>query len=115
MVCSLRLIGAASFALAVAAAVPAAEAQRGPSPALHARAKHKPAKPKEEGRQITVHKQATPSWLTLGGGAEVGHGNNYVVDTFNQPSPVEGTFAGYRGRERVIDQFGVPGVPLFRF
>ncbi|MBV9289323.1 MAG: hypothetical protein JO288_16160, partial [Hyphomicrobiales bacterium] len=52
---------------------------------------------------------------TLGGGAEVGHDNSYVTSTFDQPSPVEGTFAGYRGRERVIDQFGVPGVPLFRF
>ena len=68
-----------------------------------------------EGRQITVHK-AIPSYLTLGpGAAEVGYGNNYVTDTFNQPSPVEGTFAGYRGRERLIDQYGVPGAALFRF
>ena len=113
----LRPVSAASFVLGVALAVPPADAQTGASPPIptaHAKAKHKPAKPKEEGRQITVHKQATPSWLTLGG-AEVGHANNYVIDTFDQPSPVEGTFSGYRGRERLIDQYGVPGAPLFRF
>lgn len=118
MVRSLQLMSVASFALTVALAVPMADAQTAPGPAsptLHTRAKHKPAKPKEEGRQITVHKQATPSWLTLGGSAEVGHGNNYVIDTFDQPSPVEGTFAGYRGRERLVDQYGVPGAALFRF
>ena len=111
---SLRLIG---VALAFSLAVPPAHAQTAPAgagPTLHARAKHKAAKPKEEGRQITVHK-ATPSWLTLGGGAEVGQSNSYVTGTFDQPSPVEGTFVGYRGRERLIDQFGVSGAPLFRF
>jgi hypothetical protein len=76
----------------------------------------KVAKPKEEGRQITVHK-ATPSWLTLGGSAEVGSHNGYVYDTFNQPTPIEGTFTGLRGRERITDQFGNPGpgITLFRF
>ena len=68
-----------------------------------------------EGRQITVHKSAaaTPSWLTLGTDAPVGTGNNYVTSTFDQPSPIEGTFAGYRGRERL--QYAEPGLPLFRF
>jgi hypothetical protein len=100
--------------LALALAPSGADAQTSPNPTLHARAKHRVTKPKEEGRQITVHK-ATPSWLTLGTKTEVGAGNNYVLDTFNQSSPIEGTFAGYRGRQRVIDQYGVPGVPLFRF
>ena len=40
-------------------------------------------------------------------------GNNYVTSTFDQPSPIEGTFAGYRGRERL--QYADPGLPLFRF
>jgi len=114
MVRSVQLMGAALLALALAA--PAADAQTTQTPTIHARTKHHARKKTEpEGRQITVHK-ATPSYLTLGpGAAEVGTGNNYVIDTFDQFSPVEGTFAGYRGRERVIDQFGVPGVPLFRF
>ncbi len=61
-----------------------------------------------------VHK-ATPSWLTLGPDASVGAGNNYVTDTFDQPSAVQGTFSGYRGRERVIKGYGVPGATLFQF
>ncbi len=114
MVRSVRFIGAALLALGLAS--PGADAQTTPQPTLHARAKHRVATPKE-GRQITVHK-ATPSWLTLGPDARVGsgaNGANYVTSTFNQPSPVEGTFAGYRGRERLVDQYGVPGAPLFRF
>ena len=80
------------------------------------RAKDKAVKPKEEGRQITVRKE-TPSWLTLGGSAEVGSHNGYVYDTFNQATPIEGTFTGLRGRERITDQFGNPGpgITLFRF
>ena len=107
-----RLMG---VALAFALAMPSADAQTSASSTLHARARHKATKPKAEGRQITVHKAGTPSWLTLGGGAEIGHDNSYVTSTFNQPSPVEGTMMGYRGRERLIDQFGVAGAPLFRF
>ena len=44
-------------------------------------------------------------------------GNGYVYDTFAQPTPVEGTFLGMRGRERITDQFGNagPGLTLFRF
>ena len=61
-----------------------------------------------------MHK-GTPSWLTLGGGASVRHGNNYVTETFDQPSPVEGTFSGYRGRERLTNRYSVPGAPLFQF
>jgi len=70
----------------------------------------------EGGRQITVHK-ATPSYLTLGPGANIGPTNNYVQDTFNQPSPIAGTFAGSRGREALGDdnRFDGPSVPLFRF
>ena len=111
------LLGAASLALVVAASAPAS-AQTTTTHAKHPdyhHAKHRKPKEVAEGRQITVHK-ATPSYLTLGpGAAEVGAGNNYVLDTFNQPSPIEGTFAGYRGRERLIDQYGVPGATLFRF
>jgi hypothetical protein len=133
-----RLVGAASLAAALAAA-PAANAQTSGPPeiggplntgplqtspektkarqtTLQKRAKDKGAKPKEEGRQITVRK-GTPSWLTLGGSAAVGSQNGYVVDTFNQPTPIEGTFTGLRGRERITDQFGNPGpgITLFRF
>ena len=109
------LLGGAAFAVALAASgsvsaqTTSAHAKR---PDYHHAKRPRPA---PEGRQITVHK-AIPSYLTLGpGAAEVGYGNNYVTDTFNQPSPVEGTFAGYRGRERLIDQYGVPGAALFRF
>ena len=97
--------------------------QTGPSPtatprgrsrqtALKKRAKH----PEPAGRQITVH--ARPSYLTLGTQAPVGTvGNGYVYDTFNQPTPIEGTFMGMRGRERLTDQFGnaAPGLTLFKF
>ena len=97
--------------------------QAGPSPttsqkaksrktALQKRAKH----PEPAGRQITVHPR--PSYLTAGTQVPVGSvGNGYVYDTFNQPSPIEGTFTGMRGRERLTDQFGngSPGLTLFRF
>ncbi len=112
MVRSVQFIGAALLALALASS--AADAQTTPNPTLHARAKHRIAKPKEQGRQITVH-NPTPSWLTLGTGARAGTSNNYVTSTFDQPSPVEGTFAGYRGRERLVNRYEVPGAPLFRF
>ncbi len=105
-------------ALIVAALAVSAEAQTAPeTPALHARAKHHAREhhaAQPEGRQITVEK-ATPSWLTLGADAPVGAGNNYVTSTFDQPSTVQGTAAGYRGRERLTPQFGVPGAPLFSF
>ncbi len=112
----IQFMGAALFAFALSAPAAQAEAQIAKQSTIHARAghRHRVEKPKEQGRQITVHK-GTPSWLTLGPEANVGYGNNYVTSTFNQPSPVEGTFAGYRGRERLVDQFGVPGTPLFRF
>jgi hypothetical protein len=80
--------------------------------ALQRRAKH----PEPAGRQITVH--ARPSYLTAGTQVPVGTvGNGYVYDTFNQPTPIEGTFSGMRGRERLTDQFGnaAPGLTLFRF
>jgi len=113
MVRSVQFMGVALIALALAA--PAADAQTTPTPTIHATAKHHARKKNEpEGRQITVHK-ATPSWLTLGPGANVGAGASYVTGAFDQPSAVEGTFSGYRGRERLINQYGVPGAPLFRF
>ena len=97
MVRSVQIFSAALIAVAIAA------------PAAHAETTQTPT------RQITVHK-ATPSWLTLGTAASVGAGNNYVTETFDQPSPVEGTFSGYRGRERLdANRFNGPGVPLFRF
>ena len=134
---------AAAAALAASLAVPVANAQTGPleegplttgplqteslqtgplktapgkakprRTALQKRAKH----PAPAGRQITVH--ARPSYLTAGTQAPVGTvGNGYVYDTFNQPTPISGTFQGMRGRERVTDQFGnaAPGLTLFKF
>jgi len=137
MVRFVRLLAAAALAAALAPA-PAANAQSGPleegpletgplqtgpSPAtphkakprkmaLQKRAKH----PEPAGRDITVH--ARPSYLTAGTQVPVGTvGNGYVYDTFNQPTPIEGTFSGMRGRERLTDQFGNPGpgLTLFRF
>ncbi len=67
-----------------------------------------------EGGQAADQK-GTPSWLTLGSDAQVGGGANYVTGAFDQPSSVQGTFSGYRGRERTINQYGVPGAPLFAF
>lgn len=140
MVRFVRLLAAAAFAAALASAanaqgVPLEEGpletgpletgplQTGPSQttshkakprqtALQKRAKH----PAPAGRQITVH--ARPSYLTAGTQVPVGsEGNGYVYDTFNQPTPIEGTFSGMRGRERLTDQFGnaAPGLTLFKF
>ena len=110
------LLGLAALAAFLAGPC-SAGAQTTGQPAKHPDYHHaKHHKPKEvaEGRQITVHK-ATPSYLTLGTQAEVGYGNNYVTDTFSPPTPIEGTFSGFRGRTREIDQFGTPGLTLFRF
>jgi hypothetical protein len=132
MVRSMWLLTAVALAAGLAAATPAAYAQDegavqttgplGATPqkakprqtALRKRAAKRPAAP--AGRQITVH--ARPSYLTLGTQAPVGTvGNGYVYSTFNQPTPIEGTFSGMRGRERLTDQFGnaAPGLTLFRF
>ncbi len=113
MVRSVQIFSAALIAVALAA--PAAKAETSQTPTIYARAKHHAKKTEPEGRQITVRK-STPSWLTLGSDAGVGAGNNYVTGTFNQPSPVEGTFSGYRGRERLdANRFNGAAVPLFRF
>ena len=134
MVRFVRLFAAAALAAGIAASASAASAQTGPpeegavqttgplgaapqkaktrQTALKKRAK----RPAPTGRQITVH--ARPSWLTAGTQAPVGTvGNGYVYSTFNQPTPIEGTFQGMRGRERITDQFGNsgPGLTLFRF
>ena len=80
--------------------------------ALKKRAK----RPAPAGRQITVH--ARPSYLTAGTQVPVGTvGNGYVYDTFAQPTPIEGTFQGMRGRERITDPLGnaAPGWTLFKF
>ena len=111
------LLGAASLALVVAASAPAS-AQTTTTQAKHPdyhHAKHRKPKEVAEGRQITVHK-ATPSYLTLGGVASpaVTSTNNYVLDTFDQPTPIEGTFVGLQGRLRT-NQAVVPDAPLFRF
>jgi len=66
------------------------------------------------GRDVTVHNQ-TPSWLTLGPDARSRPGNSYATETFDQPSPVQGTFTGMRGREQLIDRFGGGGATLFSF
>jgi hypothetical protein len=132
MVRSIRLLAAAALAAGLAAATPAARAQTGPQDegavqttgplgatpqkakprqtALKKRARQ--AKQAPSGRQITVH--ARPSYLTLGTQAPVGSvGNGYVYSTFNQPTPIEGTFMGMRGRERLTEP--APGLTLFRF
>lgn len=107
-----RLLGAVSLAAGLAAASVADAQTTSQQTTLQKRAKQ----PAPAGRQITVRK-ATPSWLTLGGSAEIGSHNGYVYDTFNQPTPIEGTFTGLHGRERITDQFGNPGpgLTLFRF
>jgi hypothetical protein len=121
MVRFVRLLAAGALATSLAAP-PAANAQTsGPlEPAkrhektLKKRAKH----PAPAGRQITVHARRTPSYLTAGTQAPVGTvGNGYVYDTFNQPTPIEGTFSGMRGRERLTDPFSnaAPGWVLFKF
>ena len=134
MVRSIRLLAAAALAAGLAAATPAAHAQTGPQDAGavqttgHLGATPQKSKPRQTalkkrakpsapaGRQITVH--ARPSWLTAGTQAPVGTvGNGYVYSTFNQPTPIEGTFMGMRGRERLTDPLGnaAPGFTLFRF
>jgi hypothetical protein len=137
MVRFVRLLAAAALAGGLASA-PVANAQTGPleegplttgplqtGPSQTTPQKAKPRqtalrkrakRPAPTGRQITVH--ARPSYLTAGTQAPVGTvGNGYVYDTFNQPSPIEGTFMGMRGRERLTDQFGnaAPGLTLFKF
>jgi hypothetical protein len=132
MVRSIRLLAAAALAAGLAVASPAANAQTGPQDegavqttgplgapaqkskprqtALRKRAAKRETHP--AGRQITVH--ARPSYLTLGTQAPVGSvGNGYVYSTFNQPTPIEGTFMGMRGRERLTEP--EPGLTLFRF
>jgi hypothetical protein len=132
MVRSIRLLAVAALAAGLAAATPAADAQTGPQdegavqttgPLGATPQKAKPrqttlkkrarqAKQAPAGRQITVH--ARPSYLTLGTQAPVGTvGNGYVYSTFNQPTPIEGTFMGMRGRERLTDP--APGLTLFQF
>jgi hypothetical protein len=124
-----RLLGAAVLVAGLAATSPPANAQTsavqttGPLGAPPQKAKPRQTavkmrakRPVPEGRQITVH--ARPSWLTAGTQVPVGTvGNGYVYDTFNQPTPISGTFMGMRGQERLIDRFGNagPGLTLFRF
>jgi hypothetical protein len=129
MVRFVRLFAAAALAAGMAAAAPAANAQTaaqdgavqttGPLGATPHEPRPRPTglkkrakRPAPTGRQITVH--ARPSWLTAGTQAPVGTvGNGYVYSTFNQPTPIEGTFAGMRGRERLTEP--TPGLTLFRF
>ena len=137
MVRFVRLLAAAAFAAGLAGASPAANAQTGPqdegavqttgplgSPPQKAKPRQTALKKRAKqakqttpsGRQITVH--ARPSWLTAGTQAPVGTvGNGYVYSTFDQPTPIEGTFMGMRGRERLSDPFSnaAPGLTLFRF
>ena len=137
MVRSIRLLAAAALAAGLAAATPAAHAQTGPQdegavqttgplggPPQKAKSRKTALKKRARqakqvtpsGRQITVH--ARPSYLTLGTQAPVGTvGNGYVYSTFNQPTPIEGTFQGMRGREKITDPLGnaAPGFTLFRF
>jgi hypothetical protein len=116
MVRFVRLLAAAALAACLAA--PGANAQTEPlqSGKRHETTIKKRAKKPAPGRQITVHRR--PSYLTAGTQVPVGTvGNGYVYGTFNQPTPISGTFMGMRGRERITDQFGNagPGLTLFRF
>jgi len=130
MVRFVRLFAAAALAAGMAAAAPAANAQTRPleegavqttgplgGPPRKAKPKQtalkkRATRPAPTGRQITVH--ARPSYLTAGTQAPVGSvGNGYVYSTFNQATPIEGTFAGMRGRERLTEP--TPGLTLFRF
>jgi hypothetical protein len=127
MVRFVRLFAAAALAAGLVSAPLAANAQTadavqttGPLGAPPQKAKPRQTalkrraakRPAPEGRQITVH--ARPSYLTLGTQAPVGTvGNGYVYSTFNQPTPIEGTFMGMRGRERITDP--APGLTLFQF
>jgi hypothetical protein len=127
MVRFVRLFAAAALAAGLVSAPLAANAQTadavqttGPLGAPPQKAKPRQTalkrraakRPAPEGRQITVH--ARPSYLTLGTQAPVGTvGNGYVYSTFNQPTPIEGTFMGMRGRERITDP--APGLALFQF
>ncbi len=133
MVRFVRLLGAAALAAGLAAAAPAnaqtgtleegAAQTTGPLRAPPHKAKPRQTavkmrakRPAPGGRQITVH--ARPSYLTAGTQVPVGStGNGYVYDTFNQPTPISGTFMGMRGQERLTDRFGNagPGLTLFRF
>jgi len=102
----LRLAGV----LALLAAVAAAPADAQTNAQRHRQAKNTA----DSGRQITVRKGN--SYLTLGGvaGPAVTSPNNYVLDTFNPPTPIAGTFM--HGRTPNLDnRFDGPGVPLFRF
>ena len=131
MIRFVRLLAAAAFAAGLSAPPPASAqtgtlesgpldrathaAPRKAKPrrtAMEKRAKH----PAPAGRDITVH--ARPSYLTAGTQVPVGTvGNGYVYGTFNQPTPIEGTFQGMCGRERLIDPLSnaAPAWTLFRF
>ncbi len=115
-----RLLAAALMAVAL---VSSAEAQTpGPetAPATHAPARrqvHKHHVERSEARRSAdqTNANATPSWLTLGQDGSTGSASNYATGAFNQPSAVEGTMSGYRGRNRVDSQYGAPGAPLLNF
>ena len=104
MIRSTQLLNAAVLTLALMMLSSGANAQTAQQP---------PKRQAATGHQIVVHPR--PSFLTAGTGASVGSHNGYALDTFNQPSPTEGTFTGMRGRERLENRFDGPGVPLFRF
>ncbi len=119
---SVRLFAAALMAVAL---VSSAEAQTpgpetAPAPAIHAPARRPVPKhhvERSEARRAAdqTNANATPSWLTLGEGGSTGSAGNYATGAFNQPSAVEGTMSGYRGRNRVDSQYGAPGAPLLNF
>jgi hypothetical protein len=121
MVRFVRLLAAGALATSLAAPMIAHAQTTGPlEPAKrHEKTIKKRAKrPVPAGRDITVHARRTPSYLTAGTQVPVGTvGNGYVYDTFAQPTPIEGTFTGMRGRERLIDQFSnaAPAWVLFKF
>jgi hypothetical protein len=109
MIRSFRAAGVAAM-LAALGATSAAEAQTQPPPNHHRQSKAQP----NSGRQITVRKGN--SYLTMGGeaGPAPTSPNNYVLDTFDPPSPIAGTMM--QGRTPVLNnRFDGPGVPLFRF
>ena len=117
---SVHLFAAALMAVALVSSAEAQTPRPETAPATHAPArpqvpKHRVERSKARPSADQSNANATPSWLTLGQEGSTGGAGNYATSTFNQPSTVEGTMSGYRGRSRVNSQYGAPGAPLINF
>ena len=105
----IRICGLAALALALAASAASAQTAEPHHPKHAAKQKARAAH-----SVPNLNPNATPDWLTLGAGSRSGS-STYATDSFDVDSPVAGTFAGMRGREQMIDRYGVGGAPLFNF